>query len=224
MTTLPRDSAHAARPDTYDMIVVHRVFRREFALLPDLIRDVAPGDRSRSRTLAGHYRLVAAVLEHHHTGEDELIWPKLLERVELRADLVHRMEEQHRALHDLLESVEALIGSWEAAADERAGRQLAAVLQQLADAANEHLRDEEREMLPLIEEHLSVEEWHAMAESGQRGHSKSRLLLILGLMLEDAAPEERSKLLQMLPIHARAVWQWYGAPAYRRYLRRVRTA
>ena len=76
----------------------------------------------------------------------------------------------------------------------------------------------------IIEEHLSVAEWDALGQSGQDGRGKRELLLILGLMLEDATDDERAKFLGALPIHARAVWRRYGAYAYRRYVRRVRGA
>ncbi len=35
--------------DTWDMVVVHRAFRREFGRTPGLIRGVADGDRNRNR-------------------------------------------------------------------------------------------------------------------------------------------------------------------------------
>ena len=39
------------RPDTHDMYVVHRVFRRETALLPRLVRSVRAGrHRTRQRS------------------------------------------------------------------------------------------------------------------------------------------------------------------------------
>ena len=36
-------STTVQRPDTHDMIVVHRVFRRESALMPALIQAAPPG-------------------------------------------------------------------------------------------------------------------------------------------------------------------------------------
>jgi hypothetical protein len=50
------------RPDTHDMIVVHRVFRRESDLMPTLIQAVRDGDTARAGVLAGafaDYRLGA---------------------------------------------------------------------------------------------------------------------------------------------------------------------
>jgi len=48
-------------------------------------------------------------LQIHHETEDELLWPKLNERVEFKRDLVTRMEAQHEEIaHQLTRSNEAL--------------------------------------------------------------------------------------------------------------------
>jgi Hemerythrin HHE cation binding domain len=81
--------------DVSDMYVVHRAFRREFGLMPPLIRAVQPGDTARAAVLARHARFILTGLHSHHTGEDELLWPRLLERCLPDQELIHRMEGQH---------------------------------------------------------------------------------------------------------------------------------
>ena len=80
--------------DTSDMVIVHRMFRRECALLPQLVAAVAGGDLARARTVAGHAREVLDMLHHHHVGEDELLWPRLSARTRFHADLLARMDSQ----------------------------------------------------------------------------------------------------------------------------------
>ena len=92
-----------------DMVVVHRLFRRELIDLARLIRSVAPGDVERAAVIAGHARLVLAGLHLHHSGEDELLWPKLFERAAPSADLVERMQAQHAAIHRWLEQSTRLL-------------------------------------------------------------------------------------------------------------------
>src|SRR6266508_6495371 len=86
------------RPNTHPMVVGHRVFRREFRLLPGLILAVRIGDTARARVLAEHCADVTNGLHRHHTSEDEVLWPRLLDRTPLHAQLVHRMEAQHEQL------------------------------------------------------------------------------------------------------------------------------
>ena len=52
------------RPWVQEMVVVHRVFRRESRLMPELIRGVRPGDVDRARFLAGMIRETACFLSH----------------------------------------------------------------------------------------------------------------------------------------------------------------
>jgi len=92
--------------DTRDMVLVHRVFRREFGLLPLMVRGVADGDVRAAARVARHAREMTDALHHHHHNEDELLWPRLLERAPLDADLVNRMEAQHAALAEILRRVE----------------------------------------------------------------------------------------------------------------------
>ena len=41
---------------TSDMVLVHKVFRREFGMLPTLIGGVEPGDTARAAVIAAHAR------------------------------------------------------------------------------------------------------------------------------------------------------------------------
>lgn len=151
----------ADRPDTRDMLVVHRVFRRESRVLAGLVPAVAAGDVVRARILAAHYRDHALGLHHHHSAEDDLVWPKLLARVDMEADLVIRMEHQHERVRKGLDRIDAALPEWERDAGPAARDHLAGLLADHAAALDEHLDDEERHVLALIEEHLSAAEWAA---------------------------------------------------------------
>ena len=72
------------RPHTHEMVVVHRVFRRESALLPRLVRAVPDGASARAGEVAAYLDDYVMGLHHHHALEDELIWPLLRERAAAR--------------------------------------------------------------------------------------------------------------------------------------------
>ena len=65
--------------DTRDMNTVHTFFRREFRLVGGVIRGVPDGDVDRARVVADHLAYIGRSLHHHHTAEDELEWPLLLQ-------------------------------------------------------------------------------------------------------------------------------------------------
>ena len=57
--------------DARDMFAAHTLFRREFGLMPGLVRAVAAGDTQRSTLVADHVTMVSGVLE----GRPCLRWP-----------------------------------------------------------------------------------------------------------------------------------------------------
>jgi hemerythrin-like domain-containing protein len=209
--------------DTWEMGVIHRVFRREFGRAPALIRKVADGDTARSEIVADHLTFLTDGLHHHHSAEDEMLWPVLLERVgELDGELVHRMETQHETVAALGERAAELLPSWRATADAGTGEELANTYEKLTVALNEHLRDEEDEVLPLCAQHLTEAEWRAVGERGQEGMPKgAKAFVSLGAILEETTPEERTKFLAMLPLPARVLWRLVGQGIYRREVARV---
>ncbi|GAA0457283.1 hypothetical protein Ade02nite_06320 [Paractinoplanes deccanensis] len=209
--------------DTWDMIMVHRVFRREFRLMPALVRAVAPGDTARAEVLADHLASVALGLHHHHTAEDEMVWPLLLRRAAMHADLINRMEAQHERLHEPLARIDKILPSWRATASVADRDELADVIAQASVALDEHLADEESEILPIIEEHLSPAEWHAVGERGREILPKGKMALIfLGALLEEATPDEERRFLAELPAPARLLWRLGGRRTYAKARDRVR--
>ncbi|MEV4005199.1 hypothetical protein [Actinomadura sp. NPDC049753] len=73
--------------NTQDMEVVHRVLRRESRLPAELVAAVAPGDAARAEVIADHFRVHRPGPHSHHQGEDELLWPPLLSRVDLESEI-----------------------------------------------------------------------------------------------------------------------------------------
>ncbi|MEU0935931.1 hemerythrin domain-containing protein [Embleya sp. NPDC005971] len=208
--------------DTRDMVIVHRGLRRESRLLIELVAAVEPGDTARAKVLADHFDLYRLGLHGHHTGEDELLWPPLLARVDLEADLVLRMEAQHERVAGSLTTAGELLAAWAANAGGNERDALVAALVEHRAALIEHLDEEEAELLPLAQRLLTAQEWHAMGEHFVETTPKPQILLLLGVVLEDARPAERATMLGGLPLPARLLWHLVGRPMYARMVRRVR--
>ena len=81
--------------DTVDMVMAHRVFRRELRNAPELIGGVEAGDTKRSALIADHLGYIVAALHHHHAAEDELLWPPLHTRVPTADLKIQQMEDEH---------------------------------------------------------------------------------------------------------------------------------
>jgi hemerythrin-like domain-containing protein len=216
-------TANPTLTDVHDMVVVHRVFRRELRLIPELVRGVGAGDTARARVLAAHARLVLRGLEGHHTAEDELLWPKLLERCTPDADLVHRMEGQHERVHEALEVLVPALDRWEAEARPAVSEEVAAGMDALRTALLEHLDDEEREILPLAARYVTQAEWDELGEHGVSRTTLREMPILFGAVAEEATPEEMVHILGTVPPPIRFLLRTVLARQYRRYISRVRT-
>ncbi len=209
------------RPDTREMIIVHNVFRRVFGDLPGLLRAVAPGDATRAGVLADAYTEISTGLHHHHTGEDELLWPVLVQRVEADRCFVLRAEEQHERVHELLERAKPQVEAFRQTASGPARDALAATIQELDAVLRDHMTDEERYILPLVGAHMTVAEWEKIGERGRAGIPKDRLLIQLGWILDGVPPADRRAMLRKLPLPARIAWRLLGRRAFEKERRAI---
>ncbi|MFJ9561296.1 hemerythrin domain-containing protein [Streptomyces fuscichromogenes] len=215
-------AATTERPHTHEMVVVHRVFRRESALLPRLVRAVPDGDRTRAARVAAALRDYILGLHHHHHAEDELIWPLLRARAARDEGLVARMTEQHEAIDRTLATVTEWTPLWERSGDRIPGEELALALDAHRVALLEHLDEEERSVLPLVAEHLTVPEWELVGRRGLEGLPKNKRMLALGAILEEATPEESAFFLAKVPSIGRLLWQAVGRRQYAAHCRTMR--
>ncbi len=208
--------------DTSDMVIVHRMFRRECALLPKLVAAVAGGDVARARTVAGHAREVLDMLHHHHVGEDELLWPRLSARTRFHADLLARMDSQHQGLAVLLEHAATALADWLDAPTAHTSTPLTTLLEQLSAGLNEHFDEEEAAVLPIVERVITAAEYQEVGQRGLMSIPLTRRLVVLGYLLEDATPEERTVFLAAIPRPVRIAYRLIGRRQHRNETARLR--
>src|SRR6266566_9682748 len=127
---------------TWEMVLVHRAYRREFREAAGLIGSVRAGDRERAELVGRYLAGIVSSLHHHHAGEDDLLWPVLLSRVTLHTELVHRMESQHKQLAVHIDRIEELLPGWRVTGDAVTGRELAGVCTEASALLDEHLAEE----------------------------------------------------------------------------------
>ncbi|MDX3077625.1 hemerythrin domain-containing protein [Streptomyces sp. NPDC088354] len=184
--------------DVRDMFMAHAMLRREFRLLPQLVREVTPGDVGRADIVGAHAEHVCFLLHLHHEGEDVLLWPRLLERAGDRATaIVPTMEEQHGAIERSYTEVTGLLPQWRATAQH--GERLAEAVERLLPALVEHLALEEKEILPLAEQYVTAAEWKQLGEHGMARTPQEKLPLSLGMAMYEADPDVVEALLAEVP-------------------------
>jgi hemerythrin-like domain-containing protein len=225
----PMFPGQAAAPtgpcDLTGMYLMHHGFRRDLDRLVTAVPATPPAERRTWKAIARWWRDVAALLHEHHTKEDELLWPVLVERADAEGRAVlAAMEDEHDRIDPALAAVEAALatlvsgsGTDLAGARDRA----TAAFTDLRVLLDEHLAHEERDAVALIQEHLSAAEWKRMEDDGLAHKPAPPLLFFLlpwiadGLTKADLAP-----LLSAAGAPV-AVMMRASTPGYRRRSRRA---
>jgi iron-sulfur cluster repair protein YtfE (RIC family) len=206
-----------------EMALVHRVFRGEFDAIPGLIAAVPAGRTDRAKVVGRHVTFMIDGLHHHHMAEDDLVWPKLIARLPEKATELERMEIQHTGIAEAVDRVRSHLESWTQSATPAVAERLLANFNDLSVRMVEHLDDEECNVVPLIEKHLTEAEWQSTAKRGASFLSRHpRLGIVLGgLVLDYASPSERQAFLASVPVAQRKLVGLLGprmAASYRRQL------
>lgn len=207
-----------------DMVLVHKVFRRELRMLPSLVAAVAPDQVDRAALLGRHYQDLATALRHHHHAERDLLWGRLAERTQLDPALDDRMRQGHRRHDDLLGELDGMLDLWVATADTDVRDLLVDVLTELADHVTAHLDMIETRVLPEVDRHFTQREWLTLGLRAASWIPLNRMAWMLGAMLEDATEAERRNLMGKVPAPARLLYRMVGQEQYVREMRELRAA
>ncbi|CAO5178916.1 Hemerythrin domain-containing protein [Frankia sp. AiPs1] len=207
--------------DTHEMVLIHRVIRREFGQLPRLFRSAA-NNPARSKIIGAHAREMLHFLHTHHTGEDELLFPLLRERAALDPELMNRMDTQHAQVNDAVAAISTELPMWTASADAAAGKQMAALIDATMPTLIDHLAEEEQKLLPIVSATLTQSEWDALGKHGMSAIPVTRRLIILGHITEETDEAERQKFLQVVPAPARLAYKLVGHRQFTRETTAIR--
>jgi hypothetical protein len=168
----------AGGPDLTVILLVHWMFREEFAALADAAARTQ--DPARGAALEDQLALMLRVLHEHHTGEDTLMWPLVRQRDPASAAVLDAMEAEHQELDPLIERAGA------------AGLPLAEraePLSRLSERLNAHLDREEEEALPFVQRHMTADEFAALDKTMMKGLGDD-LPAVGGAVMWHATPDE----------------------------------
>ncbi len=209
-------------PAAREMPIIHRIFRRQFAEVQALVHDVRGADATWVGAVADHLGFLLDGLHLHHTTEDDLIWPKLLDRVGLDAPLVERMGQQHRQIDESVAEVRAAMSAWRSDPTRTTSTVLADRLGDFLVVLEGHLDEEEQAVVPLIDRYLAEAEWKQVGERGFEKFTPAQRWIATGPLVEVATPEEVAMMLGALPPPVKVLWRLVGRRKYRRYIASVR--
>lgn len=207
--------------DVRPMIMLHNALRREFRLLPALVRGVPDADTERARIIAEHIDFLTAILYAHHRGEDLVLWPILLDRGPGEiTPIVHVMEGHHDQIDQLAKQIAALAG-WRASADATAGESLAEALDRLIAVLGEHLGMEEEHILPVVANHVTTAEWDQMGRAAGAQVNPALAPVGVGMLMYEGDPEVVEADMARMPPKVRETMKKLAPQAYEAHSLRV---
>lgn len=139
------------------MLLAHRAMVRDLERIGRTADQLAGmAEPARSAALRAYAERLYAIIEHHHRGEDELLWPRLRAAGagdDVLALMAGEHEELNKALHGWHHAIQALGADGTGAAD------LSARSSEVRELLVKHTSDEERELLDRLAPALNEQIW-----------------------------------------------------------------
>lgn len=192
--------------------LVHRAMVRDVARLADTT--ARPVDPTRLRALRWYVDRLFPLIEHHHQGEDDLVW-SLLRAVGAPTSL-DALSDEHRELDPLLHTVRAALHQTDP------GPQLARDTEHLCSLLTRHIEEEEREIFPVITDLVGRRDVHTLENKMARTCPPRLIPFLVPWAADGAGPDEQYAvpLRWLLPLtrghyarHARVALGCWGGPS-----------
>jgi hemerythrin-like domain-containing protein len=208
--------------DTSDMYRVHNALRRALGDAPAQIKASSEGDKERAKRLASYLGEVLWLLHAHHAGEDELLYPLLVQRAPEHKELFARMESQHAAVSATAESASNAVEEYGLSGSLVAAQEAAGAITALLVTADEHLIEEEEQVLPIAARSVTPAEWAVLPGHAMSHYKGQRIWLPFGLVLEAMPDDVQRKLLGQLPPPVLGMWTGGGSDAFEKEMAYIR--
>jgi hypothetical protein len=188
------------------MRALHAALRRDLSRLRDAAAQIDSSAGAPATVRAG-WDTFRAELDNHHQAEDDDLWPVLRRELSDPGELasVDAMVEEHKHIEPALAGVDAAL---------RGGGELAAPVETLSTVVLDHLAHEEREVLPLIEQHMTRAQWRAFMVKERNKRPPRERPEFLTWVLDGAGERDAAAVLTELPPPARLVYRWVLRPRY----------
>lgn len=209
------------KPDLLGITLAHRAMLVDLLRLTELAKAVRDRDvictPGRARAISQYIELLCDSIHHHHTTEDEVLWPVITASVGSHVDL-GELTDDHAALEPRLVQLRARAAAFRLSnGDRRVAFVMAIELAELLALLTGHINDEELEVFPLITDHVSVTDWQTVEAAARGG---SRMSFDVPRSMAVMTDDERVALAHSTPMGVRALFAMLRL-RYRRFERRV---
>lgn len=155
------------------LLLAHRAMLKDLDRLGDLTAGLAARgtrlDRKRAAAIAAYLDDLCASIHHHHSAEDDVLWPVLERSAGAHVDLTE-LTDDHAVLDPKLHRIRA--GAQALRSEAVVSPALAADLVDLRDTLHEHIADEEKTIVPLIKRYVSDDDWRRVENTIRKRGAK----------------------------------------------------
>lgn len=203
--SLPGQTAAPEGPvDMIGMFLMHFAFRRDLARFVPAVAGTPVDDQATWVALRDRWARFAHVLHGHHSLEDAELWPRLQAAVTAARDaeaqeVLDAMAAEHAEIDPLLAGVADGLDRMATAPSLDARAALAVRMVAARDSLGRHMAHEEQSALPLVQRHLTPEDWAAM-EAASPKDKPGELAFIVPWVLHE------------MPTHAMPRIKAFGGP------------
>ncbi|MGY1739654.1 MULTISPECIES: hemerythrin domain-containing protein [unclassified Blastococcus] len=208
------------RPDLRPSFLEHRAMRTDAERLHALVVSADPADADRLTGLASWYARYEGAIHDHHTAEEAVIYPALVERDPTFADADGELRGEHRVLVDRLTSTGQSLQGLPAAAGggrwERDREEAVRSVGALQDILALHLPHEEAVAFPRYRREFTAEEFTALGKAAWKVVGARAVVFAGPWVLDHATPAERAEMLAAQPLLLRLLYRLALRPRYER--------
>lgn len=199
--------------------VIHAAVRRDLRRLEDALNGVSEGDQQRAHDLARAWKHLADQLHHHHTQEDDLLFPAAVHLLGDRA-LVESLEAEHEGMVAALAEIDGAMSAYAVSGSLLDAREAAERVRAGAEVVDRHFAHEEADFEPLVQPYAQSPEWLAAMKQVRRLSPRAAGWFLA--WLEDGADADaRAQLAADVPGPVRLVFGRAFGRGYHRSIARV---
>ena len=215
-------------PDLRPSYLEHRAMRVDADRLTDLVAAARPSDADRLAGLATWYTRFEQAIHDHHTAEEAVVYPVLLERDPSFAAADAELEGQHRVVADRLvvarESLNGLPAASGGPGWERERNEAVAAARALREIVTTHLDHEEDVAFSRYRRAFTAAEFAALGATAWKLVGARAVVFAGPWVLDHADPAERAQLLADQPLLLRVLYRLVLRPWFDRLARPLRDA
>ncbi|GAC68312.1 hemerythrin domain-containing protein [Gordonia soli] len=214
-------AAPAGRADTFMMYLMHHGYRRDLDDFVACVPLTPVADRATWRALAARWTAFADALHHHHTAEDEHLWPALhAHSTDDEAAVLDAMEAEHSEIDPLLARCASGFQQMVDAGDDSVRGDLATTLIAATESLARHLGHEESEAMTLVQKYFDHDGWSALEKKFGADMKPTDLFWMIPWLLKGLSSADRADVMGRVPAPMRLIGR-IAEPFFRRTERRA---